>query len=41
MKGLSCSGGTLQAMAKKHGATVWRYVDDTKLKKAKPGDIIM
>lgn len=41
MRGLSCSGGTLQAMAKKHGATVWRYVDDTGLKKAKPGDIIM
>ena len=41
MKGLSCSGGTLQDMAKKHGATVWRYVDDTGLKKAKPGDIIM
>ena len=41
MRGLSCSSGTLQAMAKKHGATVWRYVDDTGLKKAKPGDIIM
>ena len=41
MQGLSCSGGTLQSMAKKHGATVWRYVDDTGMKKAKPGDIIM
>ena len=41
MKGLSCAGGTLQSMAKKHGATVWRYVDDKSLKKAKPGDIVM
>ena len=41
MKGLSCAGGTLQSMAKKHGATMWRYIDDKSLKKAKPGDIVM
>ncbi len=40
MKGLSCSGGNLVAMAKKHGAKMWPYskngFDD-----ALPGDIIM
>ena len=41
MRGLSCAGGTLQSMAKKHNATAWRYVDDRNFKKAKPGDIVM
>ncbi len=41
LKGLSCSGGTLQSVTKKHNATMWRYVDDTSLSKAKPGDIVM
>lgn len=41
MKGLTCSGGTLVAIAKKHSATMWRYVDDTSLSKAKAGDIVM
>lgn len=41
MKGLSCSGGTLQSVARKHNATMWRYTDDKSLSKAKPGDIVM
>lgn len=41
MRGLSCSGGTLQAMARKHNATAWRYADNTSLSKCKPGDIVM
>lgn len=40
MKGLTCSMGTLQATAKQHGATFWRYADSG-FTKAKPGDIIM
>lgn len=41
MKGLSCSGGSLQSVAKKHGAKAWRYTGASSLEKAKPGDIIM
>lgn len=40
MKGLTCSMGTLQATAKQHGATFWRYADSG-FTRAKPGDIIM
>lgn len=40
MKGLTCSMGTLQATAKQHGATFWRYADSG-FTKAKAGDIIM
>ena len=40
MKGLTCSGGTLQSTAKSHGATFWRY-KDSGLTKCKPGDIVM
>lgn len=40
MKGLSCAGGTLQSMAKKHNAKVWRY-EDKGTKGAKIGDIVM
>lgn len=40
MKGLSCSGGTLQTMAKKHNAKVWRYKDKG-FEGAKIGDIVM
>ena len=40
MKGLTCSMGTLQATAKAHGATFWRYADSG-FTRAKPGDIIM
>lgn len=41
MKGLSCSAGTLQSVAKKHNAVAWRYKDDPTLSRAKPGDIII
>ena len=40
MKGLTCSMGTLQATAKQHGATFWRYADSG-FTRAKAGDIIM
>ena len=40
MKGLTCSGGTLQSTAKSHGATFWRY-KDSGITKCKPGDIVM
>lgn len=40
MKGLTCSMGTLQATAKAHGATFWRYADSG-FSRAKAGDIIM
>lgn len=40
MKGLTCSMGTLQATAKQHGATFWRYADSG-FSRAKAGDIIM
>ena len=39
-KGLSCAGGTLQSMAKKHKALAWRYID-TQFEQALPGDIVM
>lgn len=40
LKGTTCSGGTLQANAKSHGATFWRY-KDSGITKCKPGDIVM
>lgn len=40
MKGLTCSMGTLQATAKQHGATFWRYADSG-FTRAKAGDIVM
>lgn len=40
MKGLSCTSGSLQSMAKKHNAKAWRYVD-TQFEEAIPGDIVM
>lgn len=40
MKGLSCAGGNLQSVAKKHGAKMWRY-EDKGLEGALPGDIVM
>lgn len=40
MKGLSCAGRTLQEMAKKHNAKVWRYADSG-FDEARPGDIVM
>lgn len=40
LKGLSCAGGNLQSVAKKHGAKMWRY-EDKGLEGALPGDIVM
>lgn len=40
MKGLSCSYGSLQSIAKEHNAKAWRYVD-TQFEEALPGDIVM